>query len=161
MAQKLVFIDDFNFEEGNGVRTVAFGLEGVTFQIDLCEDNLKELYEVLTPYVERGRRITDGARVPEALRRIMNGQTVPGVTVIHEPDPDDRKHTKEEVAECKAWLDKFGVPYPFAKIPIDMWRAFRANDPTLMKPERFPANNVPKAKTTTPEKAPTAEVNRG
>lgn len=63
MAQKVevLLIDDL--EGGSADETVRFGLDGVSYEIDLGADNAAQLREALTPYVRHARKATArGAR---------------------------------------------------------------------------------------------------
>ncbi|SFP72312.1 Lsr2 protein [Amycolatopsis arida] len=73
MAQKVVveLIDDIDGTEA--AETVEFGLDGVTYQIDLSEENAEELREALAQYIEHARRA--GGRKRAAGGR--NGQRTP------------------------------------------------------------------------------------
>lgn len=86
-------VDDFDgsvIEEGG--ETVTFGLDGVTYEIDLNEKNAKKLRDALMPYVDvarktggtrgRGRAKTSGRRDPSETKQIKewlvaNGYTPP------------------------------------------------------------------------------------
>ncbi len=61
MAQhtKVLLIDDLDGSEAE--ETVAFGLDGGTYEIDLSSDNATQLREALAAYVAHGRRAA-GAR---------------------------------------------------------------------------------------------------
>lgn len=61
MAQKTVvtLIDDL--DEGEADQTVEFGLDGVTYEIDLSEKNASGLRDTLADYVAHARR-TSGRR---------------------------------------------------------------------------------------------------
>jgi hypothetical protein len=54
MAQKTVvtMIDDLTEEPGEDVQAVEFALDGVTYSIDLSEENHAELREDLARYIE-------------------------------------------------------------------------------------------------------------
>lgn len=54
MAQKTVvtMIDDLTEEPGDDVQAVEFSLDGVTYSIDLSEENHAELREDLARYIE-------------------------------------------------------------------------------------------------------------
>ncbi len=56
MAQKVevLLLDDL--EGGSADETVRFGLDGVSYEIDLSDGNAAQLREALTPYVQRARR---------------------------------------------------------------------------------------------------------
>lgn len=63
MAQRVEvkFIDDIDGSEG--AETVTFGLDGVTYEIDLNEVNAKDLRTHLEKFVENGRRVGGGRKV--------------------------------------------------------------------------------------------------
>ncbi|WP_020666964.1 histone-like nucleoid-structuring protein Lsr2 [Amycolatopsis nigrescens] len=56
MAQQVLvsLVDDIDGSEAD--ETVEFALDGVTYQIDLSEDNAGELRDALAQYVEHARR---------------------------------------------------------------------------------------------------------
>ncbi len=49
------FVDDLDGSDAEG--TVAFGLDGRAYEIDLCEANAVKLREQLAPYIELGRKV--------------------------------------------------------------------------------------------------------
>ena len=63
MAQKTIvtLIDDLTGEEAEDITTVEFGLEGVTYEIDLADDNAAQLRDKLSCYVAAARK-TGGRR---------------------------------------------------------------------------------------------------
>jgi hypothetical protein len=56
MAQKVLvsLVDDLDGSEAD--ETVEFGLDGVSYQIDLSAENAEELRDALAQYVEHARR---------------------------------------------------------------------------------------------------------
>lgn len=71
MAQQTVvrLVDDLDGTElkaGSG-ETVRFGLDGMSYEIDLGDKNANKLRELLRPYVDNGRRVARGRGRP-ALR---------------------------------------------------------------------------------------------
>ena len=60
MAQKTIvtLIDDLTGEEAEDISTVEFALEGVTYEIDLADDNAAQLRDNLARYVAAGRKIS-------------------------------------------------------------------------------------------------------
>ncbi|MBW4095607.1 MAG: Lsr2 family protein [Acidobacteria bacterium] len=58
MAQKvkIILVDDV--DGGAAEETVRFGLDGINYEIDLSTEHAAELRDVLSPYVEAGRRST-------------------------------------------------------------------------------------------------------
>ena len=64
MAQQVnvSFVDDLDGSEAVG--TVAFGVDGRQYEIDLSESNAARLRELFTPLVGAGRKVGGGSRVP-------------------------------------------------------------------------------------------------
>jgi hypothetical protein len=64
MAQKTViqFVDDLDGTTPDEVETVSFGLDGVTYEIDLGEDNAAGLRDALGEFVGAARRVGGRAR---------------------------------------------------------------------------------------------------
>ena len=64
MAQKVqvLFTDDLDGGEAEG--TVAFGLDGASYEIDLSTVNAEKLRSVLGPYVAAARKAGGGSRRP-------------------------------------------------------------------------------------------------
>lgn len=63
MAQKVLvqLVDDLDGTSSNDISTVTFGLDGVTYEIDLNENNATNLREHLAEYIASARRT--GGRV--------------------------------------------------------------------------------------------------
>jgi hypothetical protein len=63
MAQKVLvqLVDDLDGTTSESVSTVQFGLDGVTYEIDLTDSNADRLRGVFADYVNSGRRT--GGRV--------------------------------------------------------------------------------------------------
>jgi hypothetical protein len=58
MAQKVLvqLVDDMDGTTSDTVSTVQFGLDGVTYEIDLTDSNAERLRGVFADYVNSGRR---------------------------------------------------------------------------------------------------------
>lgn len=58
MAQKVQVLLTCDMETGDkpGDDTVTFGLDGSSYEIDLCTKHAKQLRDTLAPYVSAGRR---------------------------------------------------------------------------------------------------------
>ncbi|MFE5190972.1 Lsr2 family protein [Streptomyces sp. NPDC056628] len=101
MAQKVVvtLFDDIDGSEA--AETIAFGLDGKSYEIDLNEANASELRKVLAPYVEAGRK------------RSRSGKAFKQTEVA--PDP----------AAVRAWAqaNKMEVPAR-GRIPKKVYEAF-------------------------------------
>lgn len=61
MAQRVQvqLIDDITGEEAE--ETITFGLDGITYEIELTAENARQLREQLRPYLESGRRTSGRA----------------------------------------------------------------------------------------------------
>ena len=69
MAQKvnIVLVDDI--DGSDATETVAFGLDGASYEIDLNEANASALREALATYVGHGRRVSSGRRTRSGAAR--------------------------------------------------------------------------------------------
>ncbi len=59
MAQKTIvtLVDDLTGEEAENISTVQFALDGVTYELDLSDENSTKLRDALSPYAKAGRKI--------------------------------------------------------------------------------------------------------
>ncbi len=57
MAQRVQIILEDDIDGGDATETVTFGLDGVTYEIDLNEKNASSLREAFAPYVGAARRV--------------------------------------------------------------------------------------------------------
>lgn len=66
MARKVITVLTDDLDGGKADRTVEFGLDGVTYTIDLSDENAGLLRKALDPFISAGSRVgrvgTDGAR---------------------------------------------------------------------------------------------------
>lgn len=64
MAQRVVtlFTDDITGEEGEDIATHAFGVDGVSYEIDLGADSYQNLLDALGPYISAGRKTGSAKR---------------------------------------------------------------------------------------------------
>jgi hypothetical protein len=69
MAQKVqvVLIDDL--DGGDATETVTFGLDGATYEIDLSEQNARQLRDAFASWVGNARRVSGGRPGRPAARR--------------------------------------------------------------------------------------------
>ncbi len=68
MAQKTIvtLVDDLTGEEAENINTVEFVLDGVTYELDLTDENSTKLRDALSQYAKAGRKI--GGRRRSGLR---------------------------------------------------------------------------------------------
>lgn len=63
----VTLIDDLD-NTSAAIETVAFGLDGASYEIDLNEKNAKKLRDALANYVANGRRVDGGRRTATRTR---------------------------------------------------------------------------------------------
>lgn len=56
MAQRIQVVLEDDVDGSPAVETVHFGLDGVTYEIDLSEDNARAMRDALAPWVGSARR---------------------------------------------------------------------------------------------------------
>lgn len=103
MAQRVVvtLFDDIDGSEA--AETIAFGLDGKSYEIDLNPANAEQLRRALEPYVEAGRK------------RSRSGNTYRQTAVA--PDP----------AAVRAWAQSNRLEVPArGRIPKKVYEAFAA-----------------------------------
>lgn len=101
MAQQVVITLSDDLDGGAAAETVAFGLDGRFYEIDLSEDNARKLRERLEPFVAAGRKQT---RSGKAYRH----------TAVA-PDP----------RAVRAWAESNGLEVPArGRIPKKIYEAF-------------------------------------
>ena len=57
MAQRVQILLEDDLDGGKADETVTFGLDGVTYEVDLSSSNAKKLRDALAPYVGAGRKV--------------------------------------------------------------------------------------------------------
>jgi hypothetical protein len=108
VAQRVVVMLSDDIDGGEAAETVAFGLDGKSYEIDLNPSNAKKLRKALAPYMAAGRKQTNAAKHDK-----------PRITYRHtalEPAP----------AAVRAWAqsNKMDVPAR-GRIPKRVYEAFR------------------------------------
>ncbi|WP_326597816.1 histone-like nucleoid-structuring protein Lsr2 [Streptomyces sp. NBC_01803] len=101
MAQRVVVSLADDIDGGEASETVAFGLDGKTYEIDLSPRNAEKLRTALAPFVEAGRK------------RARSGKTFHHTEVA--PDP----------RTVRAWAGSHGMGVPArGRIPKKVYDAF-------------------------------------
>jgi hypothetical protein len=74
MAQKVLvqLVDDLDGTSSQDVSTVLFGLDGVSYEIDLSDANAERLRESLAEFVDSARRT--GGRIKRGTRPAQSGK---------------------------------------------------------------------------------------
>ena len=75
MAQKVLvqLVDDLDGSSSQDVSTVLFGLDGVSYEIDLSDANAERLRESLSEFVDAARRT--GGRIKRGTRPAQAGKS--------------------------------------------------------------------------------------
>jgi hypothetical protein len=55
VAKSVVIVDDI--DESPGAKTVAFALDGQSYEIDLGAKNTKKLFDALAPFIEKATHV--------------------------------------------------------------------------------------------------------
>jgi hypothetical protein len=124
MAQKTVvtLTDDLDGQAAD--ETIRFGLDGVTYEIDLRRANATRLRETLQPYRAAARK--SAAAVVVSRRKGVRG--VRAIT-------GDR----ERSAEIRAWAKKHGLQVSErGRIAAGLVEAYEANDPGKVSGKAVP-----------------------
>lgn len=122
MAQKMMIEVTDDIDGRIGASTVPFGLDGVTYEIDLCDENAEALREIFGPYVAAARRtggrLVKGAGKAPGARRIAaragsngKGSTAPVFSAASSSTPPEgwtaRRSYNQAVRE---WATTQGLP---------------------------------------------------
>jgi Lsr2 len=62
MAKNVSVVITDDLDGSQGAETVAFGLDGVSYEIDLAQPNRARLAGALAPFIAAGRRASRGSR---------------------------------------------------------------------------------------------------
>ncbi|MEU7513642.1 Lsr2 family protein [Streptomyces sp. NPDC042898] len=117
MAQRVVVTLSDDIDGGEAAETVAFGLDGKTYEIDLNAANAKKLRKTLAPYLAAGRKQQAGAKggAKGGAKERAGIETYTRTALA--PDP----------AAVRAWAqsNKMDVPAR-GRIPKKVYEAFHA-----------------------------------
>jgi hypothetical protein len=144
MAQKVLveMVDDIDGEVAN--QTVPFGLDGVSYEIDLSDSNAAALRDVLARYVAAGRR-TGGRKV-----RLAAGESTTSKT------PDTAAADRERSRRIREWANANGYSVSDrGRLPAEVTEAYDANDgQPIVAEEPAPAarKRAPRKKTAAAKK---------
>ena len=102
MAQKVqvMLVCDLHDDEVEGVETIAFGLDGSSYELDACEEHASALRDAFAPYVGAARR---AGRAPAAPARRSGGRAKADGAA-----PSGGNGGKERVQEIREWARSNG-----------------------------------------------------
>ncbi|MFJ2216725.1 Lsr2 family protein [Streptomyces sp. NPDC101062] len=107
MAQRVVVTLSDDIDGGDAAETVAFGLDGKSYEIDLNPANAKRLRKALAPFMAAGRKQTNGSKRGKARSTYRHTALA--------PDP----------AAVRAWAQSHKVEVPArGRIPKRVYEAF-------------------------------------
>ena len=109
MAQRVevVVVDDL--DGGPADETVQFGLDGVTYEIDLNEENAAALRDAVAVYVGHGRRVSGRRSAGKA----SSGRA--------------RRSVSSETAQIRAWAKEQGLAVnERGRVPADIVAQYEA-----------------------------------
>lgn len=135
MAQKVLvqLVDDLDGTSSLDVTTVLFGLDGVTYEIDLTESNAEQLRERLAEYLESARRV--GGRVKRGTR----------------PGAGSKSANASEAGQIREWAQENGFELAGrGRIPSHVVDAYK----------QAQVGDKPKAKAAAAAKAPAKRRSR-
>ena len=69
MARNVSVVVTDDLDGSAGAQAVAFGLDGVSYEMDLGQPNRARLAGALAPFIEAGRKVTGGGRRSPAAAR--------------------------------------------------------------------------------------------
>jgi nucleoid-associated protein Lsr2 len=98
MAQKTIvtLVDDLTGEEAENISTVEFAIDGVTYELDLTDENSTKLHDTLSQYAKAGRKIGGRRRSsPRPGRAIKNTGSTAG-------------YNRETLKSIREWAKKNG-----------------------------------------------------
>lgn len=145
MAQKVLveLVDDLDGSVGDDIESVAFGLDGVEYTIDLNESNAGRLRDVLGEFVDVARRT--GGRFK---RGTSSGGKKPGVggpklAVV----PTATGRPREVTQAIRAWANANGHEVAErGRIPVSVLEAYdEAHKPEPASTPRLPQRGGRKA----------------
>ncbi|MDQ0380401.1 putative Ntn-hydrolase superfamily protein [Amycolatopsis thermophila] len=109
-------MDDLDGSEAD--ETVEFAIDGVTYEIDLSEDNAADLRDALAQFVGHARRV--GGR-----KRRTSGAAVAVPAKVTSPPKSDR----EQNAAIRQWARKKGFDISDrGRIPSEVIEAYHAKN---------------------------------
>jgi nucleoid-associated protein Lsr2 len=74
MAQRVHIVLEDDIDGGDATETLLFGLDGISYEIDLSDKNASKLRDAMAKYIASARR-TSGPRSRRAARRSTAGPT--------------------------------------------------------------------------------------
>ena len=136
VAQKTIvtLIDDLTGKKAEAISTVEFALDGMTYEIDLADDNAAQLREVLASYMAAGRK-TGGRRASAARSGRRSSRASSG------GDTTGSGYNRETLTSIRTWAKQHGhAVSDRGRLPVDVVKAWEAQHQSATgKAPAFPA----------------------
>ncbi|MCV7381575.1 hypothetical protein BST11_25475 [Mycobacterium alsense] len=114
MAHRTVWVDDLDPTK-EAVETVIFGVDGVTYEIDVCAENAERVRNAIEPFASAGRRRNGEGAHPRS------------APVIAKRAQDAATRKREKQDAIRAWAKKQGFAVADrGRIPISVQQAFES-----------------------------------
>jgi hypothetical protein len=128
MAQKTVLVIEDDINGKPATETVAFAIDGVSYEIDLSDANAARLRKVLAAYIYAGRRVGGSAGSAGARRAVpRSGVTRPAAT------------DREQLSAIRVWARGRGYAVSDrGRIPnhiTELYHSAAASPPPAAAPE--------------------------
>ena len=98
-----MLVCDLHEDEVEGEETIAFGLDGTSYEIDVCEEHASEMRDAFAPYVGSARR------AGRAGRTVGTSQRRSGLRAVRATAPSaSASGNKERVQDIREWARQNG-----------------------------------------------------
>ena len=123
MARKVLTLLQDDVDGSEASETVAFGIDGTSYEIDLNTAHAKMLRATLAPFIASGRRVSDR---PFGSRGAARGATS-SAAGRQVPAPAVRTETPVDPAAVRAWAAAHRIKVsPRGRVPASVVVQFRA-----------------------------------
>lgn len=107
MAQRTVVVLEDDLDGGAADETVAFGVDGSSYEIDLSDANAAAMRDAFAPYVGAARRVRRSAA---PARRRPRAAAAPDTVSVPDPAAATPVDGPVDTRTVRAWAEANGVP---------------------------------------------------
>jgi nucleoid-associated protein Lsr2 len=101
-ARRVVLID--HLDESEGAETITYAADGVSYEIDLSEENAKKFRSVLDPYITASRRVEAAPPEPVSIARASSRRRSSGSS-----GGSGGARSRQDLAEIRKWAQEQGM----------------------------------------------------
>ncbi|HEX5522679.1 MAG TPA: Lsr2 family protein [Pedococcus sp.] len=114
---EVTLVDDIDGTDDDDVRSLSFGLDGASYEIDLSAANTARLLDILAPYVENGRRLSGKRSAPRGSSSSSSSSS--------SSNGSKRAADREHLAAVRAWARDNGYTVSDrGRVPVHIQDAF-------------------------------------